>query len=259
MLWVGGKTTAKRKREESHEDGRSVDGTAGFLPQRLPYDVECPGSACCVSVGALQRERGWALFSPDTLRKRLAQLNPSQPQADAFGQGIYTREWTARTYDALVKEAGRALADGRSVVLDATFLRRADRQAAARQAAAFGSGTIFVECVCPRAIALERLAQRWQSRLAKAQEGASRASDARPDLYDAQAAAWEDFVPGEEQDGEHVVITTTQPLAASNTCRGTHGIGSLRRGGKTRGGESQTWHASVKQETLPVTRGVPRL
>ena len=110
MLWVGGKTTAKRKREESHEDGRSVDGTAGFLPQRLPYD-------------------------------------------------------------ALVKEAGRALADGRSVVLDATFLRRADRQAAARQAAAFGSGTIFVECVCPRAIALERLAQRWQSRLERAQEG----------------------------------------------------------------------------------------
>ena len=164
---------------------------------------------------ALQRERGWALFSSDTLRKRLAQLNPSQPQAHAFGQGVYSREWTARTYDALVKEAGRALADGRSVVLDATFLRRADRQAAARQAAAFGSGTIFVECVCPRAIALERLAQRWQSRLARAQEGASRASDARPDLYDAQAAAWEDFVPGEEQDGEHVVITTTQSLAAS--------------------------------------------
>ena len=164
---------------------------------------------------ALQRERGWALFSSDTLRKRLAQLNPSQPQAHAFGQGVYSREWTARTYDALVKEAGRALADGRSVVLDATFLRRADRQAAAREATVFGSSTIFGECVCPRAVTLQRLGQRWQSCLEGAQEVASRASDARPDLYDAQAAAWEDCIPGEEQDGEHVVITTTQPLAVS--------------------------------------------
>ena len=164
---------------------------------------------------ALQRELGWALFSSDTLRKRLAQLNPSQPQVDAFGQGVYSREWTARTYDALVKEAGKALAAGRSVVLDATFLRRADRQAAARQAAALGNSTIFVECVCPRAVALQRLAQRWQSRLEGPQEVASRASDARPDLYDAEAAAWEDFVPGEEQDSEHVLITTTQPLAVS--------------------------------------------
>jgi uncharacterized protein len=164
---------------------------------------------------ALQRELGWALFSSDTLRKRLARLNPAQPQADAFGQGIYSRERTARTYDALVKEAGRALADGRSVVLDATFLRRVDRQAAAQQAAKFGIRTIFVECLCPREVALERLARRWKSRIEGTQEAASRASDARPDLYDAQAAAWEDFVPGEEQDSEHVVIITTQPLAVS--------------------------------------------
>jgi len=164
---------------------------------------------------ALQRELGWALFSSDTLRKRLARLNPTQPKADAFGQGIYSRDRTARTYDALVKEAGRALADGRSVVLDATFLRRVDRQAAAQQAAKFGIRTIFVECVCPREVAVERLAQRWKSRIEGTQEAASRASDARPELYDAQAAAWEDFVPGEEQDSEHVVIITTQPLAVS--------------------------------------------
>jgi uncharacterized protein len=162
---------------------------------------------------ALQRELGWALFSSDSTRKRLARLNPTQPQAEAFGQGVYSWEWTARTYDALVMEAGRALADGRSVLLDATFLRRAERQAADRQAVSFGGRPVFVECVCPREMALERLARRWKARVEGNQVAASYASDARPDLYDAQSSAWEDFAPGEEADSEHVVITTTQPSA----------------------------------------------
>ncbi len=161
----------------------------------------------------LQRELGWALFSSDSTRKHLARLNPMQPQAEAFGQGVYSWEWTARTYDALVMEAGRALAEGRSVLLDATFLRRAERQAADRQAASFGGRPVFVECVCPREVALERLARRWKARVEGKQEAASYASDARPDLYDAQSSAWEDFAPGEEPDSGHVVITTTQPSA----------------------------------------------
>ena len=44
---------------------------------------------------------------------------------------------------------------------------------------------------------------------------ASGASDARPDLYDAQADAWEPFEPREEPGCEHVVITTSQPLEDS--------------------------------------------
>ena len=69
---------------------------------------------------ALQQELGWALISSDAVRKHLARLNPTQPQAEAFGQGIYSPAWTARTYDALLQEARRMLADGRSVLLDAT-------------------------------------------------------------------------------------------------------------------------------------------
>jgi uncharacterized protein len=167
---------------------------------------------------ALQRELGWALFSSDMLRKHLANLAPDRPMAEAYGQGIYSREWTARTYEALVQEASRVLADGRSVLLDATFLRRVDRQAAARQARQFGAKTMFVECISPRGLALQRLVQRWNARMQGERTGpeaASRASDARPALYDDQAACWEGFEPGEEPESEHVAITTAQPLAAS--------------------------------------------
>lgn len=127
---------------------------------------------------ALQQELGWALFSSDTVRKCLAGLNPAQPQADAFGQ------------DSV-------------------------RQAAVRQAAVLGIRTLFVECVCPREVALQRLAARRKSRLEGTQQGASWASDARLDLYDAQASAWEDFIAAEGQGCKHAVIMTTQLLAVS--------------------------------------------
>src|SRR5258708_1911610 len=40
---------------------------------------------------------------------------------------------------------------------------------------------------------------------------------------------------------------------------GGTGRGCLWRVGKTRGGESQPWHDSTKQESLSVTRGIPQL
>jgi uncharacterized protein len=167
---------------------------------------------------ALQHELGWALFSSDALRKRLVHLDSAQPQADAFGQGVYSQAWTARTYNALLLEASAALANGRSVLLDASFIRRTDRHAAAHVAAAYGANVMFVECVCPREVALERLAQRWKLRIEGSQglsEESLRASDGRPDLYDAQHSINEPFVSSEEPGTQHLVVTTTLPLAVT--------------------------------------------
>jgi aminoglycoside phosphotransferase family enzyme/predicted kinase len=167
---------------------------------------------------ALHHELGWALFSSDTARKQLAQVDPAQPQADAFGQGLYSPEQTACTYQALRAQANAALSLGRSVLLDASFIRRADRNAVPREAAAQGATILFIECVCPREIALERLTRRWKARLAGSQaatEEASHASDGRPELYDAQCARWEAFLPSEEPHLQHLVVTTTRSLAES--------------------------------------------
>jgi aminoglycoside phosphotransferase family enzyme/predicted kinase len=164
---------------------------------------------------ALQHELGWALFSSDTVRKCLAHLDPRQPRPDAFGEGLYSPERTASTYKALLAQASDALVLGRSVLLDASFIRQASRQEMAQQASAQGANVIFIECVCPREVALDRLARRWQARLEGSRETteeASRASDGRPDLYDAQCALWEDFDPQAEAHTQHAVITTTQPI-----------------------------------------------
>lgn len=166
----------------------------------------------------LWHELGWAHFSSDVVRKRLAHIDPAQPSADAFGQGMYGPDRTAYTYEALLVEAGAALARGRSVLMDASFAKRAHRQSVARLAAAQGAGCLFVECVCPREVALARLSHRWQARVEGNQpeiEVASLPSDGRPDLYDTQCTAWETFDEEEERHIPHFVVTTTQPISVT--------------------------------------------
>lgn len=166
---------------------------------------------------ALQQELGWAYCASDSIRKHLAGLQPAQPQEAAFGAGVYSADWTALTYQGLLEAAHSALADGRSVIVDASFSRHADRLAMARLAATYGARTVFIECLCPPEVALERLARRWASRVAGQPEAvtqASRASDGRPALYESQRAAWEAFSSEEQQAIEYLEVDTTLPLAA---------------------------------------------
>lgn len=156
----------------------------------------------------LHDELGWALISSDVTRKQLADLEPSEPRFEAYGEGLYSPAWSARVYQAIFEQATALLASGRSVILDATFARRAHRHAAAQEAAMHGANLVFIECQCPREIVLQRLTQRWQARIAQEPTSASASSDARPDLYDAQADAWQPFYAEEEPVTEHLAIST---------------------------------------------------
>ncbi|GHP00411.1 kinase [Reticulibacter mediterranei] len=163
---------------------------------------------------ALQQTLGWSLFSSDEIRKHLALLAPAHPQAEAFGQGIYGPIWTEQTYQALHQKAGEVLAQGRSVLLDASFLQKANRQAVAEVARTRNAAVVFVECRCDQPIALERLATRWQRRMTGAQmvDEVSSASDGRPALYEAQKAVWESVQPDESPGMKHILVNTASPL-----------------------------------------------
>ncbi len=164
---------------------------------------------------ALRAELGWPVFSSDAARKRLAQRDLTQPDASGFGAGIYSPTWTARTYGALLDDARKMLAGGRSVILDATFSSSAARHNAANLATALGARTVFVECACPKQVALARLGRRWAARVAREPSGASPASDGRPELYDAQRSAWEPFDQATEPGIAHLTVATDRPLAVS--------------------------------------------
>ena len=166
---------------------------------------------------ALQEELGWTLLSSDTTRKELAEIAPSEPQHNAYGEGLYTPAWSARVYQALLQQATELLAVGHSVLLDATFARRAYRHAAAQEAALHSATLVFIECQTSREIALQRLAQRWQERITQAQSSTSGASDGRPELYDAQVESWQPFHTEEEPTTEYLAISTEEEPGANLT------------------------------------------
>jgi aminoglycoside phosphotransferase family enzyme/predicted kinase len=107
----------------------------------------------------------------DVERKRLFGLDPLGASGSGVNTGIYTPEAHARTYDHLHDWAGRWLRAGWSVVVDATFLRRTERDRfralAQHTGAAFG---ILAPLATP-----EQLRERIQTRRTLARD-ASEAS-----------------------------------------------------------------------------------
>jgi aminoglycoside phosphotransferase family enzyme/predicted kinase len=197
---------------------RAAHYASGLKQQRLLLVGGVMGTGKSTLAAALQHETGWMLCSSDATRKRLTGHAPAEPQAEGFEQGMYNPDWTRRTYEALLDEARAALAEGRSVLLDASFARRADRQAAIHLATQQGAHPFFIECICPPGVALQRLAQRWATRVAGealTRAEASLASDGRPELYEQQRAHWEAFSAEQEPGLTHLPLETTGMLAAS--------------------------------------------
>jgi predicted kinase len=111
-------------------------------------------------------------LNSDVIRKELAGVSASEHQYASFEQGIYTPEFSRRTYDELLKRARSELLDGRSVILDATFKQKEDRIRALAIAEELGLDGWIIECVLDERVMTERMRQR---------EAEPSASDARGD------------------------------------------------------------------------------
>lgn len=145
---------------------------------------------------------GAELFASDQVRKELAGIGSTTHRNDPYGAGIYTPRFTARTHAELFRRAGAALAAGRSVILDATFIARTRRDQARRLAQQAGAHVICIECRASEAVVRARLQQR-------ADEPGS-VSDARWDTYLAQRRAQD---PIDELDAwQHLPLDLDQPL-----------------------------------------------
>jgi len=137
-----------------------------------------PGSGKSTLSGALADRLGVTLLSSDRLRKELAGLPAEQSAAAAYGEGLYSPEWTNKTYAALLDRASALLARGESVVLDATWSDAGQREAALRMAERAHADLVALHCHVPGEMTAARLATR-----------APGASDADLDVATAMAAA----------------------------------------------------------------------
>jgi uncharacterized protein len=128
------------------------------------------------AIGALQ-------VRSDVERKRLAGLAPLASSRSAPDDGLYTPEFTQRTYARLGDCVRSCLGGGESVVVDAANLRRHEREAFVRIAADFGVNVQLVLCQAPLEVLRERVAARSAA--------GTDASEATVTLLERQPSYWE--------------------------------------------------------------------
>jgi hypothetical protein len=140
----------------------------------------------------------------DVERKRLAGLGPLDPSHSPPDGGIYTPEYTRRTYDRLHDCAESAIEGGEAIIVDAAFLRRDERTRMLGLARRLGVPFAILHCVAPTDVLRRRLAERSRS--------GRDASEAGVALLDRQPGFWEDIGPDERP--AVLTIDTSAPEAA---------------------------------------------
>ena len=126
---------------------------------RLVLIGGAPGTGKSTVAAGLSQRMGWTVLRSDTARRSL--LGPADPTGEAaYGEGRYAPERRAEVYAARIKEAGRRLALGESVILDASWSAALARDRARQVAAATRSELIEIRCEAPAAVGRDRIADR---------------------------------------------------------------------------------------------------
>ena len=141
-------------------------------------------------------------YNSDRVRKKLAGLAVNAPRQEAFNAGIYTAEFSKKTYDALLEYAETNLSLNRSAILDGSYQAKTERSRAKNLAGKHNASVIFVLCRCPEELMKERMAIRAQDPMA--------VSDGRWEIYLQQKARFEE--PDELNSTEIITIDTNAPV-----------------------------------------------
>ncbi|KAF0189509.1 MAG: hypothetical protein FD168_764 [Desulfobulbaceae bacterium] len=154
---------------------------------------------------AWAKRHACSYYNSDRVRKELAGLAPESRQTSAVDQGIYSCEFSRRTYDHLLLLAERDLekSSGNCVVLDGSYQARDERERVLKQLSEKGR-VVFVHCVCPEDVMRTRMEQR--------QQDAQAVSDGRWEIYLQQKRRFE--MPVELGPDQLITLNTNQPLEA---------------------------------------------
>ena len=152
--------------------------------------------------GEWARYKELSSYNSDWVRKELAGINPSESRRQTIDAGIYSREFSRKTYEELREKAEALLQRGDSVVLDASYQYARDRQDIRDLAKKLKCQVCFILCHCPE----EEMKRRMEAR---AQDPAT-VSDGRWDIYLKQKERFEP--PDELGASELISIDTQAPL-----------------------------------------------
>jgi uncharacterized protein len=192
------------------EKDRATETAASYFDLSRAYTREKPfliitvglvGTGKTTIAQALAKHLGAVTISSDVIRKTLAGIPLTERRLNEPDTGIYSADFTRRTFHEMFRRAREFLAAGTGVILDATFTRAEGRLKAARLAAETGADFFVIECTLDEASVRERLEQRLK--------GAS-VSDGRWEIYLPQKKAFEPVTEVPAQN--HIVIDTSDAL-----------------------------------------------
>jgi hypothetical protein len=95
---------------------------------------------------ALAEALGWERLSSDILRKELAHLLPLEHRYEKFSRGLYSPDFSQKTYKGLLNRAHDILDAGNSLIIDASFKKKTDRQEAQALAHRAQADFLLIEC-----------------------------------------------------------------------------------------------------------------
>jgi uncharacterized protein len=139
------------------------------------------GSGKSTLARELGRRLGMAVINSDVVRKLIA--GRGGHDAAPLNQGIYSPTMTTKTYARMARQAERQILMGQGAILDATFVRRAQREKMAQLAAKHKVPIFLIHCFAADELTHRRLA-------ARAAEGRD-VSDGRWEIYLNQKTAHE--------------------------------------------------------------------
>ena len=145
------------------------------------------------------QKHGWPCYNTDRVRKELAGLAASERRAEGMGQGIYSPEFTKKTYQSLLDRAQNDFKRGVcAVILDGSYGKRTDRRQVRDLARTVGAQIFFILCSCSDDEVKRRLALRARDPNA--------VSDGRWDIFIKQKESFE--FPDELQPNQLILLNT---------------------------------------------------
>lgn len=142
---------------------------------------------------------GADIIQTDVLRKEILNIASTEQLYESFGKGIYSKEITRKTYDRALELASEKLKEGKSVIIDASYKSRDDRQKAFEAAEGLHTDFFIIECICPENIIKERLNSRMSDK--------GEVSDGRWESYQVQKKKFDAIT--EITDSLHIIFDTS--------------------------------------------------
>jgi len=161
-----------------------------------------------IATGKSTISQAWAwqkqlrCYNSDWVRKEMADINPTESQRESVDTGIYTKEFSQKTYKILLERAEARIKQGDSVILDASYQYTQDRQDVKELANDLNCQVYFILCQCPEAEMKRRMDMREKDPAA--------ISDGRWEIYQKQKKRFQ--APDELSDSELIILDTQVSL-----------------------------------------------